>query len=219
MSPRPLRVPVGAGEVHLLATVQGLDEEGPRVTQALDALRPAVVALSVSEEELSGLQEWDGERAEEVDDAEYDPGFAAALLEYGPISLPPPDLLAAVTWAKETGARLEAVDLPQHEYDTAFARYVGTWEFIFYGRRVRKLGKRPPQAPTAHEFVVAWDRGLRASKGVARVEAIRERHMAVRLAALAEGGARVVAVVSPARVEGILQSLRAPPARANAPPS
>lgn len=218
----PVRVSVGRGEVHLIPTVPGLESEGPRVAALLASLQPTLVALDVSEAEVAGLkhflaasgeasgeEEEEEQEGEDVEEAEYDPGFARALLEYGPIALPPPDYLAAIAWAEGAGVPVTPVDVPQETYDAAFARLVGTWEFFRYGRRVRKLGKRPPQAATAHEFVVAWDRELRRMKGIARVEAWREKHVAERLAALARDGARVAAVVSAPREEGALEALRA----------
>lgn len=206
----PPSLRVGAGTVHVVGTASGLADEGPRVTDFLSTLQPTVVALGVSPDEVEALRQFMAtpeEELEDVEEAEYDPGYAQGLLQFGEILLPPPDLTSALEWASAANARVEGIDLPQHEYDQAFASNVGTLEVLFYGRKTRKLGKRPPKAATARDFVIAWDRKLRESRGVARVEALREQHMADRLAALAEGGASVVAVVAASREEGILQAL------------
>lgn len=209
MQEAAIRIPLGTGVVHLLGTVSGLVSEAPRVTAFLDAVRPHVVALGVSPDEVEALRHFrpDPEADDGVEDAEYDPGYAQALLQYGEISLPPPDLLAAVEWAELAGARLEGLDMAQAAYDAAFARHVGTWDFLRYGSRTRRLGRRPPQAATAREFITTWDRELRKLRGISVVETLRERHMAESLARLASGGAVVAAIVAASREEGIQGAL------------
>lgn len=206
------RFKFGEGEVVLLATVQGLVAERDRVLGALERERPGVVALGLSPESVSSLLRY--EPVPEIDPFEglpdHDFVYSVKLKEFGVVDLPPPDALAAARWARDSGTTLFGVDLPEEAYETLFTKSVSTFGFLRYGRIQRKLAKRPPKAPDARSFALAWDKAIRRVKGIAVVEAERERHMADATAALArERKAKVLLVVDVAREAGTAERLSA----------
>lgn len=199
------RFPAGAGEVLLVATVQGLVAERDRVRDAFEAARPTVVALGVAPEAAAALLRFerkdDADLFEDLPDHDY--VYSLKLREYGDVDLPPPDLVEAARLARDAGATLVGVDLPEEAYEERFTKLVSVWGFLQYGRIQRRLAKKPPAAPDAASFALAWDARIRKVKGIARLEDEREERIAQGARSLAAEGARVLLVVDVARAEGV----------------
>lgn len=208
---RLVTIPVGASRVHVLAVVHGLLSEADAVEDAFRAAAPDAVALGVAPAELEGLDAHAQGSAEETDEEEtLDPAeaYALGLSRYGDIGLPPPDLLAAVALARERGVEPVAVDLDGSQYDEVFAANVGPFALFRYGRLLRKMGKRPPEAPDAVAFARAWDARIRRLRGFGAVEKARERQIASRVEDLASRHRAVLLVVDVARADGVVAALR-----------
>ena len=204
------RFRIGQGEVVVVATVQGLVAERDRVLALLEAERPDVVALGLSAEAVSTLLRYepqpDVDLFEDLPDHDY--VYSIKLREHGDVELPPPDQLAAARWAQERGVTLYGVDLAEEAYETLFTKSVSTFGFLRYGRIQRRLARKPPHAPDARAFALAWDKKIRKVKGIRIVEAARERHMAEQAARLArDTPGKVVLVLDVAREAGVLQAL------------
>ncbi len=204
------RVAVDGGEVILVATVQGLVAEAERVREAFEATQPRAVALGVSPEAAAALLRH--EPVEGVDpfddlpDAEL--AYSVRLQEYGPVALPPPDLMEAVRLARAADVPVRGADLPEARYEDVFASEVSAWGLLRYGRVQRKLVKRPPKAADARAFALAWDAAVRRVKGIDRVERAREAHIASAARLIArEVGSPALLVLDAAREAGVLQAL------------
>lgn len=169
-----------AGELHLVGSIHGLVSEGGRVRRLLQQVRPAAVGIAVSAEGIDALSKFEGasdpEMLEEM--PTHDLVYSLTLKQYGAVTLPPPDLLAAVRTAGELGASVESVDLTEEAYVEAFTKSVNTWGFLKLGRIQKRLSKKPPKAPNAHAFALAWDERMRKVKGLAKVETLREETIA-----------------------------------------
>lgn len=211
------RVRSGDGEVVVLASVHGLVAERERVLRVLDAESPQVVAVGLSAESVATLLRYEPQPDEDPfeDVPDHDFVYSVKLGEFGDVSLPPPDLLAAVRWARERGVACFGVDLGEEAYEELFTKSVSTWGLLRYGRIQRRLARKPPRAPDARAFSLAWDARIRNVKGIAKVESERERVMAASAARLArERGARVVLVIDAPREQGVLQALASEPSGA-----
>ncbi|HLE96870.1 MAG TPA: hypothetical protein VI997_05815, partial [Candidatus Thermoplasmatota archaeon] len=134
--------------------------------------------------------------------------YAIGLSRFGEIGLPPPDLLAALQLAREAGVEPVAIDLDESQYADIFAASVGPFALFRYGRRVRRMAKRPPPGDTPRAFALAWDRKIRALRGFDAVERTRERHMAVRLETVSAGARVLLAIVDVARADGVVAELK-----------
>lgn len=200
---------MGSGEVILLGTVQGLVAERERVLQALAASPPDVVALGVSPESVASLLRFEPDPetdlVEELPDHDY--VYSLKLREFGEVSLPAPDLLAAIHWAQDRAVPIFGVDLAEEAYEELFTKTVSVWGFLRYGRIQRKLAKRPPRAADPLAFTLAWDAAIRRVKGIARVEAEREGVIAENARSLAHDKKRVLLLVEAAREAGVAKRL------------
>lgn len=204
---------VEGGEVVLLATVQGLVAERDNVRRAYTLVKPAAVALGVSPEAAASLAAF--ARTPEMDDPfeelpDHDYVYSVVLRTFGEVDLPPPDLLEAARLAKADGLPLHGADLTEETYEDHFTKMVSVWGFLRYGRIQRRLARKPPRAPDAASFSLAWDAAIRRVKGIARLEELREAHIAQTSAALArELGGRVLLVVDLPRAGGVRRALAA----------
>jgi len=191
--------------VVVLGTVPGLVSEAARVREAFERVRPRAVALGVSPEQAAALLRYqpvaDVDPFDDLPDAEL--AFAARLQSFGEVSLPPPDLVEAARLAKEAGLPVHGADLPEEKYEDLFTSEVGAWSLLRYGRAQRKLAKRPPEAPDARAFALAWDARVRRIGAFGRIEAAREAHIADAARALAKQASPLLLVVEAAREAGI----------------
>jgi hypothetical protein len=197
-------------ELHVVGTVRGLVAEGARVAAAFDAIAPETVALGVGPEDLEGLQRFlDGEPYEH-EFSESDEVYAHFLGQFGPVALPPRDLIEAARLAKARSVPVVAIDLPEVAYVDAFTRAVSGWDLLRYNRRVRRLAKRPPVADTALEFHLAWDHAVGRLRGFAALERTREAHMARQLREASGLNGRVLVLLEAARIAGVVENFRGP---------
>ena len=208
------RFPVEGGEVVLLTTIQGMVAGRDEVRRAFHLFPPAAVALGVSPESAAGLLGF--ERTPEMEDPfedlpDHDYVYSVMLREFGEVDLPPPDLLEAARLGKAAAIPVRGVDLPEEAYEDAFTKMVSVWGFLRYGRIQRKLARKPPRSPDAAAFSLAWDARIRRVKGIARLEALREAHIAQGARDLArEVRGRVLLVVDLPRAAGVRRALQAP---------
>lgn len=204
------RFRVGEGQVLLVTSVQGLVSERARVLAVLNEAQPDVVAIGLSPESVASLLRYEPDP--EVDPFEelpdHDLVYSLKLREFGDVELPAPDLVAAIVWARDANVPFFGVDLPEEAYEDLFTKEVSAWGFLRYGRIQRRLAKRPPKTADARAFSLAWDARIRRVKGIARVEAAREKAMAESAAGLArEKEAKVLLLAEAAREAGISERL------------
>lgn len=184
--------------------------ERQKVGQALEESSPKVIALSISPEELDGLEKF---RGGNVPAANFEEDvYMERLSEFGEVSKPPPCFLEARDQAKVRNLKLEPLDLNNEDFTEAYVTHVTTIEMMFQGRVERKLRGPHLQARTAEEFVLKFDKTINSKLGYRRLERARETHMAKRLAKLMDESATTLALVELERAEGVRQLLAQLPA-------
>ncbi len=202
------RLQVAGHDVLLLGTIAGFVPDAERVRQAFDAFRPATVALGVPPEDLAAL---DALGAKETQ-AELPPldvseeKLLSLVAAFGPTRVPSPDLEAAHDAARADKVPLEAIDLDDEAHAATFTRHVRFVHVIQSNAIKSRLLKRGVGGADAYEVAANWDAAWTKPKGLRRVEAEREAHMASRLRELAAKGT-VLAVVPSVRLAGIVAQL------------
>lgn len=195
-------------EFHIVGTIRGLASEASRVEAAFGAIRPDAVALGVGPEDLEGLARFSEGAEYEHEYSLSDEIYSHFLEQFGEVSLPPRDLVAAVRLAREHGLEVVPIDMPEHAYVDLFTDSVGALQLLRYQRRLRRLAAKPLAGRTAMEWHLAWDEEVTRLRGFARVERVREDRMAERLQAFPHGGT-VLVLLEAARVEGVMRRLEA----------
>lgn len=200
-------VRLGGASVLVLEAVRGLPSEGAAAVRALESTSPDVLAMSIAPEELQALRTYAGGPAdpENFEEEIYVAGLSAWEVPVKPAPCFTDPLKAAET----RGIRLEALDLDEEAYTTAYLRCVSAMELILQGRVEVRLARKKFTAPTPRDFVLAWDAEVNRAAGFTRLQREREAHMARRLREIAARARRVLAVVEVERSRGVLAALRA----------
>lgn len=199
-------VRLGDTPVRVLPVVRGLSSEIPVVQETIESVRPSVIGLSIGPEELQTLRYFDGGPLEPGNFEEEI--YVAGLSAWETPVKPPPCFSEAIRVADVHAIRLEALDMDENTYTEAYVDCVSTLELIFQGRLAKRLGKKKFRAASPREFVLEWDAVVNGSPGFARLQVLREAHIAKRLRELASSGGEVLALIEVERVKGVLAALR-----------
>jgi hypothetical protein len=191
--------------IFLLPVIRGLESERVKVRNALQECSPAVIAVSVSPEELDGLRKFEGGEAEASNIEEQI--YMERLAVFGEVSKPPPCFLEARDQAKERGLRLEALDLNNEDFTEAYVTNVSTVEMMTQSWIANKLQGPRLEAGTPEEFVLKFDCAVNRKDGFKRLERAREKHMAKRLTKLMEESKDTLALIEMERLEGVRWAL------------
>jgi hypothetical protein len=200
-------VRVGGATVLVLPAVRGLPSEGAAAARAVESLSPDVVALSIAPEELTALKRYGGGPVEPENFEEEI--YVAGLSAWETPVKPAPCFTDALRAAGERRIRVEALDMDEEAYTTAYLRYVSAMELILQGRVEARLARRKFSASAPADFVLAWDAEVNRAAGFTRLQREREAHMARRLREIAPSARRVLAVVEVERSAGVVAALRA----------
>lgn len=204
------RLKVAGHDVLLLGTIAGFVPDAERVRQAYDAFRPAVVALGVPPEDLPALDALAAAPADArpelpaLDDTSE--RLLGLVAPFGGTRIPSPDLEAAHAAARADQVPVVALDLDDEAHAAVYTRHVRFLHVIQSNAIKSRLLKRGVAGADAYEVAANWDAVWTKPKGLARVEADREAHMAHRIGEEAAKGT-VLAVVPSVRLAGIVAAL------------
>ena len=193
--------------VTILSTVKGLVSDSELVKNAVNAISPDVIAVSISKEELAGLK--DMEPTDEVELNDIELVYAAMLEEFGEVATPSPYLITALNTAVSQNIPILPIDMNDEVYTESYCRNVKTMEMLKESRRakslLRKRGKFDFSSPQA--FAISWDAVVNKSKGFRALETEREAHMASVIKALTRTYSNILAIIEVERSDAVVSLL------------
>jgi len=196
---------IEAADISLLPVVKGLVSEEGAVSRSFDEVRPDVIAISVSREDLEGLH-----RREDYD--KYEPSdleiiYQAFLESFGEVRIPPPAYVRALEISEERGTPIIPIDMNEELYTETYCQKVRTRDMIresFFARRA--TGKTYDLA-SPEAFARSWDARVNRARGFRELERAREAHMANALRRLSGKYSKILAVIECERLEGVARTL------------
>jgi len=183
----------GGKRIIILGSIYGLVSDGKSVRAKLEIEKPEIVALGISREDLQALGDAECEDIYDV--------YFKGLERFGEVSLPSPDLLAAIDYSKKHSARLVAIDLTDDEYSEALCSNVSTLQVIAFSRR--KI--RGVKSTSAADFSLRWDLKKHREKGFKKINEISERIMSERIFDLNRKEGKIVAIIDLPRFESMIR--------------
>jgi hypothetical protein len=187
-----------------------LKSEATRVKLAIQEVKPDLIAMSVSKEEIEGLRDYIKEPYE-VEMSRYEELYAKNLSRFGDVFLPPPCFLAGLEEAENRRIELVGVDMDDETHTAAYCALVSGSELFRHTTRFNILRFKSFRAGTPAEFVKAWDRKVNNLRGFKELEKERGRFMAKELAKLVSLSTRgILAIIDIERageVRGILRRM------------
>jgi len=201
-------ITVKGSKIYFVDVVRGLKSEADRVKLAIQEVKPDLIAMSVSKEEIDGLRDYIKEPYE-VEMSRYEELYAKNLSRFGDVFLPPPCFLAGLEEAENNRLELVGLDMDDETHTAAYCALVSGSELFRHTTRFNLLKLRSFRAETPAEFANVWDRKVNNLRGFRELEKERERFMAKELNRIAEGdGGRILAIIDLERSEGVRRRLR-----------
>jgi len=201
-------ITVKGSKIHFVDVVRGLKSEANRVKLAIQEVKPDLIAMSVSKEEIDGLRDYIKEPYE-VEMSRYEELYAKNLSRFGDVFLPPPCFLAGLEEAENRRLELVGVDMDDETHTAAYCALVSGSELFRHTTRFNLFKLKSFRADTPAEFVKVWDRKVNNLRGFRELEKERERFMAKELIRLAtHPGGMMLAIVDAERAEGLREKLR-----------
>lgn len=199
------KIQVKASKIYVPEIINGLTSEISKVRKAYNKVKPDIVAIQASEEELDGLRKVvEGEELEYFL-SNYEEIYAKKLATFGEVKVPPPCYEEAMKLCLEYDTPIAALDMNDDLFADAFCENISGWQLYRHSLRVKRLRRKRFKAKTAEEFVFEWDKEINKLKGFRILETKREEHMAKELGRLAKEHDRILCIVEMQRAEGICQ--------------
>jgi len=196
-------VTIKGSNIYFVDVVRGLKSEANRVKLAIQEVKPDIIAMSVSKEEIEGLRDYIKEPYE-VEMSRYEELYAKNLAMFGDVFLPPPCFLAGIEAAENDHLELVGIDMDDETHSAAYCALVSGSELFRHTTRFNFLRLRSFRAGTPSEFVRTWDRKVNNLRGFKELEKEREKFMAEELRRLSEEpGIKILSIVDIERAEGV----------------
>jgi hypothetical protein len=202
------KIEVGSSRIFIPDVIIGLTSQADKVKSAYHKIKPDLVAIQTSEEELKGLK-----KVVEGEDighflSNYEEIYAKRLADFGEVKVPPPCYEAAMDICIENETPIVAIDMDDMLFADAYCENISGWQLFRHSMRVDKLRRKRFKADSPKEFVLAWDREINKLKGFRNLEAKREEYMAREILRLAKEHKRILCVLDLMRAEGVSKRVR-----------
>ncbi|UCE75346.1 MAG: hypothetical protein JSV56_06510 [Methanomassiliicoccales archaeon] len=201
------KIQVGTSKIYIPNIINGLTTESSKVKKAYNNIKPDLVTIQTSEEELSGLKQVVEGVEHEHFLSNYEEIYARKLASFGEVKVPPPCYETALKLCQENDVPIAAIDMDDMLFADVFCESVSGWDLFRHSLRVGRLKRKRFRAKTPEEFVIKWDREISKLKGFRNLEKKREEHMARELVRLAKDHRRILCIIEMQRAEGVSQKI------------
>lgn len=193
--------------VTLLGGILGLAVDETVARNAFMDAKPEEILLGIPYEDLDAIRATAGNEAtSEFEKGDLDDDYIRRLKTFGEVRTPPPDLYALFRLAEEKSIPVRAIDLADEAYTDAYTKNIGMFEVLRSNRNQRKLPALEIPAATPEEFAVRWDEALYPTKGLQKLQSLREAEMADCIEKSVPR--RLLALVPVARLGGVVGKLQ-----------
>lgn len=194
-------------EIHLMGVIKGLVDEEEKVGKAYHDMMPDAVAISISIDELKGLEDFLKDRYD-VPLSNYEEEiYVRELKKFGEVRKPPPCFEIALKLCQKDKLPILPIDMNEERFSNAYCKYVTYFQLIQKSFRSKRLNKKKFHASNAEIFVKEWDLIINGIKGLKMLEEEREGYMAQKLSELTEKYKKILALIELERIEGVEKRL------------
>lgn len=191
--------------IHILPVIRGLTSEVETVRKAFAEVKPDLVAISLSKEEVDGLRKLPSDFEPEL--SRYDEIYVTGLARFGEVAAPPPCYVATVEIADSEGLPIVAIDVDEESYTELYCASITGQALFRNSTRTWFLRKKSFGADTAEEYVVKVDRAFNNMRGFRQIEDERVDWMCRELLKATKKARNPLAVVEYERAAEVLARL------------
>ena len=177
MSMKSQSIEIGSTQVRVLSTVKGLVSEAKVVEKEIDSFDPSLIVLGLSEGEIEGIRNWDGEP---YDLSGWDEIYGLSLrklLGNNSIRLPPPSFTNTIKIADLKNIPILGLDMDEETYTDEYTKNISTWQLFKRGRLEKSMVKSGIEGNTPEEIAMNMENSIRQLSGFNKLETLRIEHM------------------------------------------
>jgi hypothetical protein len=201
------KIQTGSSKIYIPEIIIGLTSERSKVKRAYNKIKPGVVAIQTSEEELEGLKSVVEGQEYEYFLSNYEEVYARKLALFGEVKVPPPCYETALKICIENEIPISAIDMDDMYFADVFIENISGLDLVRHSLRIKRLRRKKFKAKTPEDFVREWDKEINKLKGFRNLESKREEHMARELLRLAKKHDRILCIMEMQRAEGVCQKV------------
>jgi hypothetical protein len=198
---------IGTTQVRVLSTVKGLVSESEIVEKEIASFNPSLIVLGLSEGEIDGIRNWDGQP---YDLSGWDEIYGLSLrklLGENSIRLPPPSFTSAIKVADLKNIPILGLDMDDETYTDEYTKNISTWQLFKRGRLEKSMVKSGIEGNTPEEITMNMENSIRQLSGFDKLEKLRVEHMVSNLREKLNHG-KILAIIEISNVESIVHLLK-----------
>ena len=207
MSMKFQSIKIGTTQIRVLSTVKGLVSEAEVVEKEIDSFIPNLIVLGLSEGEVEGIREWDGEPYELSGWDEIYGLSLRKLLGDNSIRLPPPSFTRAIEIADSKNITILGLDMDEETYTDEYTKNISTWQLFKRGRLEKSMVKSGIEGSTPEEIAMNMENSIRQLSGFKKLETLRVEHMVSNLRNNFDNE-KILAIIEVSNAESLIDLLK-----------
>ena len=207
MSMNPQSIEIGSTQVRILSTVKGLVSEAEVVEKEIASFNPSLIVLGISEGEIDGIRNWDGQP---YDLSGWDEIYGLSLrklLGENSIRLPPPSFTSAIKVADLKNIPILGLDMDDETYTDEYTKNISTWQLFKRGRLEKSMVKSGIEGNTPEEIAMNMENSIRQLSGFDKLEKLRVEHMVSNLRKNMVHE-KILAIIEVSNIESLINLLK-----------
>ena len=200
-------IKIGNTDLRILPTVKGLVSESEIVEKEIAYFNPSLIVLGLSEGEIDGIRNWDGQP---YDLSGWDEIYGLSLrklLGDNSVRLPPPSFTRAIEIADSENIEILGLDMDEETYTDEYTKNISTWQLFKRGRLEKSMVKSGIEGNTPEEITMNMENSIRQLSGFDKLEKLRVEHMVSNLREKLNHG-KILAIIEISNVESIVHLLK-----------
>ena len=206
MSMKSQSIEIGSTQVRVLSTVKGLVSEAKVVEKEIDSFDPSLIVLGLSEGEIEGIRNWDGEP---YDLSGWDEIYGLSLrklLGNNSIRLPPPSFTNTIKIADLKNIPILGLDMDEETYTDEYTKNISTWQLFKRGRLEKSMVKSGIEGNTPEEIAMNMENSIRQLSGFNNLETSRVNYMVSKFRENLDNE-RILAIIEISNAESLINLL------------
>jgi hypothetical protein len=207
MSMKSQSIEIGSTQVRVLSTVKGLVSEAKVVEKEIDSFDPSLIVLGLSEGEIEGIRNWDGEP---YDLSGWDEIYGLSLrklLGNNSIRLPPPSFTNTIKIADLKNIPILGLDMDEETYTDEYTKNISTWQLFKRGRLEKAMVKSGIEGNTPEEIAMNMENSIRQLSGFNNLETSRVNYMVSKFRENLDNE-RILAIIEISNAESLINLLK-----------
>tara|TARA_B110000196_G_scaffold247888_1_gene216954 strand:- start:296 stop:919 length:624 start_codon:yes stop_codon:yes gene_type:complete len=200
-------IKIGNTDLRILPTVKGLVSESEIVEKEIASFNPSLIVLGLSEGEIDGIRNWDGQP---YDLSGWDEIYGLSLrklLGDNSVRLPPPSFARAIEIADSENIEILGLDMDEETYTDEYTKNISTWQLFKRGRLEKSMVKSGIEGNTPEEITMNMENSIRQLSGFDKLEKLRVEHMVSNLREKLNHG-KILAIIEIYNVDSLIDLLK-----------